>query len=72
VLRRVAAGAPRWLRPGGHLLIEIGEHQAPQATAAFAAAGLRAWLAADPELGATVVIGVLPGLPGDPVVTMGL
>jgi release factor glutamine methyltransferase len=70
VLRRVATDAPQWLRPGGQLLIETSEQQAAQATAAFAAAGLRARLAADPELAATVVIGVLPGLPGRPVATM--
>ena len=35
VLRRVAAGAPSWLVPGGHLLIETSGRQAPQAMAAF-------------------------------------
>ena len=29
VLRQVAAGAPGWLAPGGHLLIETSERQAP-------------------------------------------
>ena len=29
VLRRVAAEAPEWLAPGGHLLIEISERQVP-------------------------------------------
>jgi release factor glutamine methyltransferase len=28
VLRRVIAGSPRWLRPGGALLLELGGHQA--------------------------------------------
>ncbi|WP_030911665.1 putative protein N(5)-glutamine methyltransferase [Streptomyces sp. NRRL F-5126] len=57
VLRRVAAGAPGWLAPGGTLLSETGEHQAAAALAAFAAAGLDARLAEDDETGATVVMG---------------
>lgn len=40
VLRRVTAGAPPWLAPGGHLLIETSVRQAPAAVEAFAAAGL--------------------------------
>jgi len=59
VLRRVAAGAPEWLRPGGHLLIETSESQAPPAQAAFAASGLTAWVASSDDLDATVVIGRL-------------
>ncbi|MCF3965513.1 hypothetical protein L1885_28540, partial [Streptomyces fuscigenes] len=61
VLRRVAAGAPGWLAPGGVLLSETSERQAPAALAVFAAAGLTASLAEDDDLGATVVLGVLPG-----------
>jgi release factor glutamine methyltransferase len=57
VLRRVAAGAPDWLKPGGQLLIETSDRQAPLATAAFAEHGLRPRLATAAELGATVVIG---------------
>jgi release factor glutamine methyltransferase len=57
VLRRVAAGAPRWLAPGGHLLIETGDHQAPLAAQAFAASGLTPRITRAPDLGATVVIG---------------
>jgi release factor glutamine methyltransferase len=57
VLRRVAAEAPRWLRPGGHLLIEASERQVPTAIDAFTASGLSARVAADDERGATVVIG---------------
>ena len=60
VLRRVAAGAPQWLRPGGHLLIETTERQAPSAQAAFAAGGLAARVASSADLDATVVIGRLP------------
>jgi release factor glutamine methyltransferase len=60
VLRRVAAGAPDWLAPGGHLLIETSERQVPQASAAFAASGLTVRVATSDELNATVVIGTLP------------
>ena len=59
VLRRVAAGAPDWLAPGGHLLIETSERQAPQAAAAFAASGLTVEVATSDDLSATVVIGTL-------------
>ena len=61
VLRRVAAGAPDWLAPGGHLLIEISERQAARAVAAFAASGLTARAASSAELNATVVIGTVAG-----------
>ena len=57
VLRRVAAGAPDWLAPGGHLLIETSERQAPVAAAAFAASGLTVQVATSADLNATVVIG---------------
>jgi release factor glutamine methyltransferase len=57
VLRRVAAGAPAWLAPGGYLLIETSERQAAQAAAAFAGSGLTPRVASSAELGATVVIG---------------
>ncbi|MER5962207.1 putative protein N(5)-glutamine methyltransferase [Streptomyces sp. NPDC002057] len=36
VLRRVAAEAPEWLAPGGHLLVETSERQADRAAAAVA------------------------------------
>ena len=39
--RRVAAGAPAWLRPGGTLLIETSPGQSEGTAAACAAAGLR-------------------------------
>jgi release factor glutamine methyltransferase len=59
VLRRVAAGAPEWLAPGGHLLIETSERQAPLAVAVFAASGLAVRVATAADLNATVVIGAL-------------
>jgi release factor glutamine methyltransferase len=57
VLRRVAAGAPGWLAPGGHLLIETSERQAAVAQAAFAACGLAIRMAGSADLGVAVVSG---------------
>lgn len=57
VLRRVAAEAPRWLRSGGHLLIETSERQVAAAVQAFESSRLRARTETDDERGATVVIG---------------
>jgi len=57
VARRVAAGAPRWLAPGGHLFIETSEQQAARAVTDFTAAGLSAQVVSSAELNATVVIG---------------
>jgi release factor glutamine methyltransferase len=57
VQRRVAAAAPRWLAPGGHLLIETSAAQAPSTAAAVTAAGLAARVVRDDDLDATVVIG---------------
>ncbi|WP_367325228.1 putative protein N(5)-glutamine methyltransferase [Streptomyces sp. HUAS ZL42] len=59
VLRRVAAEAPRWLAPGGCLLVETSERQAPAAVEAFARAGLTTSLATSEELYANVLIGSL-------------
>ncbi|MFD6183250.1 putative protein N(5)-glutamine methyltransferase [Streptomyces goshikiensis] len=55
--RRVAAQAAHWLAPGGHLLIETGEHQYPVTAAALRAAGLTTRTVTSEELYATVVIG---------------
>jgi release factor glutamine methyltransferase len=57
VLRRVAAEAPRWLAPGGSLLVETSEQQAPAMTRAMTAAGLTARVHTCEEYGATVVTG---------------
>ena len=61
VLRRVAAAAPEWLAPGGHLLTETSERQAPQAAEIMAGSGLTAQVATSDELSATVVTGTRPG-----------
>ena len=42
VQARVAAGAPEWLAPGGALLVETSEGQAPGTAALMASAGLTA------------------------------
>ncbi|WTZ51987.1 putative protein N(5)-glutamine methyltransferase [Nocardia sp. NBC_01388] len=60
VLRRIAAVATQWLAPGGHLLVEESESQAPRAVAVMREHGLTARIAEDEEIGATVVIGTRP------------
>ncbi|MET8409657.1 putative protein N(5)-glutamine methyltransferase [Streptomyces sp. NPDC005195] len=60
ILRRVADEAPRWLAPGGSLLVETSEPQAPRAVEVFARSGLIAALAVSDELYANVVIGTMP------------
>lgn len=60
LLRRIAAEAPAWLAPAGHLLIEVSDRQLPVATAVFEAAGLRPGSVHDEELDATVVVGRMP------------
>jgi release factor glutamine methyltransferase len=57
ILRRVAAGAPEWLAPGGCLLVETSERQAPLAVDTFTRSGLVARLVVSDELYANVVIG---------------
>jgi release factor glutamine methyltransferase len=61
VQRRVIAGAPQWLAPGGNLLIETSARQAPHTAGAFARAGLTPRAASSDELDATVVIGTRVG-----------
>jgi release factor glutamine methyltransferase len=60
VQRRVAAQASRWLAPGGHLLVETSERQAPRTAETFARNGLIARVTSSEELGATVVVGEKP------------
>ncbi|MFL6116094.1 MAG: putative protein N(5)-glutamine methyltransferase, partial [Catenulispora sp.] len=64
VLRRVAAGAPAWLAPGGHLLVETSRSQAPVAADAFARSGLLTQVVGSVELDATVVVGTRPAAAG--------
>ncbi|NUU26492.1 MAG: putative protein N(5)-glutamine methyltransferase [Streptomycetaceae bacterium] len=60
IQRRVAREAPAWLSPGGHLLVETSERQAPHTAAAFTRNGLAAEIHACEDLDATVVIGTRP------------
>ncbi|MER8072511.1 putative protein N(5)-glutamine methyltransferase [Streptomyces sp. NPDC094034] len=60
VLRRVSAQAPRWLAPGGCLLVETSEHQAARAVETVAGSGLIPRVARSEELCATVVVGTMP------------
>jgi release factor glutamine methyltransferase len=57
VARRVLAGAPVWLSPGGTVHFETSEAQVPAALAAVSAAGLDPAVDTDDERGATVVSG---------------
>ena len=56
VLRRFAAGAPPWLAPGGHLLVETSERQAPLAAEAVGGGGLIPRVAHSSRLNATIII----------------
>ncbi len=58
VLRRAASAAASWLAPGGVLLVETSERQAPTMAAVMTAGGLAARVHEDDESGATVVTGV--------------
>lgn len=57
VLRRVAAEAPRWLAPGGHLLTEAGDAQLAAAHRILVGAGLTARTVTDPESETSIVVG---------------
>ncbi|MGH3278417.1 MAG: putative protein N(5)-glutamine methyltransferase [Trebonia sp.] len=60
ILLRVTASAGEWLAPGGVLLVETSERQAPSMAAAMSAAGLGARIHSDDDSGATVVTGIGP------------
>jgi release factor glutamine methyltransferase len=60
VQRRVAEAASQWLAPGGHLLIETSERQAPETVETVARHGLIPRVASSDDLDATVVIGTRP------------
>jgi release factor glutamine methyltransferase len=56
----VAAAAPIWLAPGGHLLLETSERQAPDTVEIVTGHGLAARVACSKDLEATVVIATKP------------
>ena len=61
VVRRVAAQVRDWLAPGGHLLVEANERQAPEAAECFARNGLTPRIASSEEFGTTLVVGSVVG-----------
>ena len=64
VLRRVIAEAPLWLAPGGHLLVETSERQAPLTVETVAGHGLIPQVASSEQHDATVVIATNPAARG--------
>ncbi|MEP6599288.1 MAG: putative protein N(5)-glutamine methyltransferase [Actinomycetota bacterium] len=62
VLLRVIGAASAWLAPGGHLLVETSERQAPQLVEAAACNGLIPRVATSDELNATVLIATSPSV----------
>jgi release factor glutamine methyltransferase len=60
ILRRVIAAAPAWLAPGGHVLVETSDRQAPQLARHAAMQGLLPRVATSDALVATVVIASVP------------
>jgi release factor glutamine methyltransferase len=60
VQRRVAAAAPLWLAPGGHLLFETSERQAPDTVEIVTGHGLAGRVVRSDELDATVVVATRP------------
>jgi release factor glutamine methyltransferase len=60
VQARVTAGAPEWLAPGGALLIETSELQAPGTVSLMTSAGLAASVSHDAAVGGTVATGRPP------------
>ncbi len=61
VLRRITEQAAEWLAPGGHLLFETSERQAPEMLDFAVRSGLTPRLVQDEALGATVVVATRPG-----------
>lgn len=55
--RRVAAEAPRWLRPGGHLVVETSRSQGSQTREAMTRHGLDPRLVRSDDLDGTAVVG---------------
>lgn len=64
VARRVIAQARRWLAPGGALLVETSERQAPATVEELTRGGLVPRVSRSDELAATVVIGTANPLTG--------
>jgi release factor glutamine methyltransferase len=57
IVRRIVEGGPRWLRPGGHLVVETSGAQSPTLVDILATHGFAARVAVDAARSGTVVIG---------------
>ena len=57
MLRRVSERAREWLAPGGHVLFETSEQQAPEAMRVLSGEGLAPRVVTSDDLNATVVVG---------------
>lgn len=62
VVARVVALAPRWLRPGGHVAVEVASEQLDAVRVAMAACGLASRVERRDDIGATVAIGTRAGV----------
>ncbi|MEV4709942.1 putative protein N(5)-glutamine methyltransferase [Micromonospora sp. NPDC049374] len=60
VLRRLAAAAPNWLAPGGHLVVEVGQGQVERFRAVLTEVGLVPSVVRDDAYDATVMLGRCP------------
>ncbi|GGF17799.1 putative protein N(5)-glutamine methyltransferase [Williamsia phyllosphaerae] len=60
IARRIVVGAPDWLGPGGHLLIETSTRQAGALCAAMVRRGFDARTITDEDNGGTVAVAALP------------
>lgn len=60
VQRRIVAEAGQWLAPGGALLIETSQGQAPTTAELFVAAGLATTVCHSDDFDSTIVIGTFP------------
>jgi release factor glutamine methyltransferase len=60
VQRRIIQAAPKWIAPGGMVLIETSGSQAPHLAELFTAGGWSAAVRHSEDFDATVVIGTLP------------
>lgn len=59
--RRIAAGAGRWLRPGGVVVIEVSADQASASARLFGSNGFSAEVVQDDTVDGTCVVATLPG-----------
>jgi release factor glutamine methyltransferase len=60
VQRRVAASALEWLAPGGHVLVEVGEAQAPHSLELFERAGFRSRIERSEQYETWLVVSTAP------------